>query len=150
MQTSDYRLAPAFGARYAGALLVVLAVVLLLATVAVVVLDLPTGALVALAVVGLAGVGVAAYAVLRRIPVVRLGPEGYRVRLLRGAGADRAAWTDVTEATTASPGGRPVVVLKLQDGRATTIPVQVLAADREEFVRDLQAHLQRGHGLRPL
>jgi len=26
----------------------------------------------------------------------------------------------------------------------------MLAADREEFVRDLQAHLQGGHGLRPL
>jgi hypothetical protein len=42
------------------------------------------------------------------------------------------------------------VVLHLRDGRTTTIPVAALAADREEFVRDLQAHLQRGHGLRPL
>jgi hypothetical protein len=42
------------------------------------------------------------------------------------------------------------VVLHLRDGRTTTIPVEALAADREEFVRDLQEHLQRGHGLRPL
>ena len=150
MQTSDYRLAPALGARYAGALLVVLAVVLLVATVVVAVLDLPVAVLVALAAAGLLGVAAAAYVVLRRIPVVRLGPDGYRVRLVRGAGVDRAAWSEVGEAVTASPGGTPVVVLKLRDGRSTTIPVQVLAADREDFVRDLQAHLQGGHGLRPL
>ena len=46
--------------------------------------------------------------------------------------------------------GIACVVLHLRDGRTTTIPVAALAADREEFVRDLQAHLQRGHGLRPL
>ena len=42
------------------------------------------------------------------------------------------------------------VEIRLRDGRTTTIPVQVLAADREEFVRDLQQHLQRGHGMRRL
>ncbi|HEU5036181.1 MAG TPA: hypothetical protein VFT70_04200 [Nocardioides sp.] len=150
MQTSDYRLAPAFGARFAGALLIVLAVLLLAATVVVAVLDLPVVALVVLAVAGVAGVLAAAYVVLRRVPVVHLGPEGYRVRMIRGAGVDRAAWPEVAEAATASPGGTPVVVLKLRDGRSTTIPVQALAADREDFVRDLQAHLQGGHGLRPL
>ena len=150
MQTSDYRLATAFGARFAGALLVALALLLLVATVVVALLDLSVGLLVAVGAVGVAGVAAAAYAVLRRVPVVHLGPEGYRVRMVRGAGADRATWTDVAEAVTASPGGTPVVVLRLHDGRTTTIPVQLLAADREEFVRDLQAHLQRGQGLRPL
>ncbi len=40
--------------------------------------------------------------------------------------------------------------LRLRDGRTTTIPVGVLAVDKEEFVRELQGRLQRGHGLRPL
>lgn len=149
MQTSDYRLAPALGARYAGALLVVLAVLLLVATLLVALLDLPVAVLAVLAAAGLLGVAAAAYVVLRRLPVVRLGPDGYRVRLVRGAGVDRAAWRDVTEAVTASPGGTPVVVLRLRDGGSTTIPVRALAADREDFVRDLQAHLHRGQGLRP-
>jgi hypothetical protein len=147
---SDYRLAPALGARFVGGLLVVLAVVLLLATLLVAALDLPIGVLVAAVIGGLVAVAVAAYAVLRRVSVVHLGPDGYRVRLVRDVGADRAAWRDVAEAVTATPAGTPVVVLKLRDGRSTTIPVQVLAADREEFVRDLLAHLQRGQGLRPL
>ena len=54
------------------------------------------------------------------------------------------------EAVTATPQGLPVVVLRLVDGRTTTIPVTLLDVDREQFVRDLQAHLQRGQGLRPL
>jgi hypothetical protein len=52
--------------------------------------------------------------------------------------------------TTVTAAGLPVVVLKLTDERTTTIPVTLLAADREEFVRDLQRHLQHGQGLRPL
>jgi hypothetical protein len=65
-------------------------------------------------------------------------------------GATSAPWTEVTEAGTASPAGTPVLVISLRDGRSTTIPVQVLAADRELLVRDLRAHLDAGHGLRPL
>jgi hypothetical protein len=103
-----------------------------------------------LAVLGVAGVLAAGYVLTRRLPVVHLGPEGYRVRLIRGVGVAAARWTDVGEAVTSLPGGQPVVVLRLVDGRTTTIPVSALAADREEFVRDLRAHLQRGQGLRPL
>ncbi|GAA1158664.1 hypothetical protein [Nocardioides aquiterrae] len=149
MQTSDYRLAPALAARFAGALLVLLALLLVLVTLLVVLLGLPVAVLIAVGGAGLAGV-VAVYVGFRRMPVVRLGEGGYRVRLVRQVGTDRAAWGEVTEAVTASPGGTPVVVLRLEDGRSTTIPVQMLAADREDFVRDLQAHLQDGHGLRPL
>ena len=148
MQTSDYRLAPALGARYAGLLLVLLALLLVPLTVLVLLLDLPLGVLLAVAGVGLLGVA-AVYAGFRRMPVVHLDPDGYRVRLVRQVGTDRAAWREVTEAVTATPGGTPVVVLRLRDGRSTTIPVQALAADREDFVRVLQAHLQRGQGLRP-
>ena len=76
----------------------------------------------------------AAFLVLR-LPVVRLAQDGYRVRLVRGVGVDRAPWTAVREAVTASPSGTPVVVLRRGTG-TTTVPVRVLAADREEFVRD--------------
>ena len=61
-----------------------------------------------------------------------------------------AGWKDVEDAVTATARGVPCVVLRLRDGRTTTIPVDALAADREAFVRDLRAHLQRGQGLRPL
>ncbi|WP_460831922.1 hypothetical protein [Nocardioides hungaricus] len=150
MQTSDYRLAPALGARFLGVLLVLLAVVLAVLTLSVAVLAWPAGVLVGAAAVGLAGILATGWLVLRGLPVVRLTADGYRVRMVRGAGATAASWVDVTEAVAASAGGTPVVVIRLRDGRSTTIPVPALAADREEFVRDLQRHLQGGSGLRPL
>ena len=148
-QVSDYRLAQTYGARLVGGLLVVLAVLLVAAT-ALVAVGLPADLVLVLAVLGVVSVLTAGYVVMRRIPVVRLGPDGYRVRLVRGVGVAAAGWKDVGEAVTATPAGQPVVVLKLVDGRTTTIPVTALAADREEFVRDLRAHLQRGQGLRRL
>lgn len=149
-QTSDYRLAPAFAARFVGVLLVGLALVLVVATVLVAALNLPSITLLVVVVVGVVGVLTAAVVVSQRVAVVHLGEDGYRVRLVRGAGVAAAGWGEVEEAVTASPGGVPVVRLQLRDGRSTMIPVQALAADREEFVRDLQEHLQRGQRYRPL
>lgn len=147
---SDYRLAPAFGARLVGGLLVGLAVLMFVATAVVLALGLPVDLLIVLGAVGVVATLVAGYTLTRRVAVVHLGAEGYRVRLVRGAGVTAAGWKEVDEAVTASPGGQPVVILKLGDGRTTTIPVTALDVDREQFVRDLRAHLQRGQGLRPL
>ena len=82
--------------------------------------------------------------------VARLTAEGYRIQWVRGVGTASGRWKDVEDAVTTTVADSPVVVLRLRDGRTTTIPVEMLAADREAFVRDVQAHLQRGHGLRKL
>ena len=148
--SSDYRLSPALGARLMGLLLVGLALLLFVVTALVALLDLTPDLLVVLAAVGLLAIFGLGYALTRRLYVVHLDEAGYRVRLIRGAGVTEAQWNDVRDAATATPRGIPCVVLHLRDGRTTTIPVEALAADREEFVRDLQEHLQRGHGLRPL
>lgn len=147
---SDYRLSPALNARLMGLLLVVLALLLFAVTALVAVFHLPPDLLVVVAVLGVMGVFGTGFVLTRRAYVVRLDAEGYRVRLIRGAGVTAARWTEVADASTGSPRGIPCVVLQLVDGRTTTIPVAALAADREEFVRDLQAHLQRGQGLTPL
>jgi hypothetical protein len=147
---SDYRFAPAVSARLVGALLVVLAVLLTVVTVVVAVAGIPFVVLVVAAVLGVVGVFVTGHLLTRRLPVVRFDADGYRVRLVRGAGVQAAAWTEVLEVVTSGSDGLPVVVLKLSEGRTTTIPVTVLDVDREQFVRDLRAHLQRGQGLRPL
>jgi hypothetical protein len=148
--SSDYRLSPTLGARLMGLLLVVLALLLFVVTALVALLNLTPDLLVVLAALGLVGIFGFGYVLTRRLYVVRLDESGYRVRLIRGAGVTSAEWKDVDDAATATPRGIPCVVLRLRDGRTTTIPVAAVAADREEFVRDLQAHLQRGHGLRPL
>ena len=86
----------------------------------------------------------------RRGWVVRFTDDGYRVQWVRGVGVAAARWKDVEDAVTTTAAGSPVVVLRLRSGGTTTIPVEMLAGDREEFVRDLLRHLQRGQGLRPL
>jgi hypothetical protein len=69
---------------------------------------------------------------------------------VRGAGVKQARWLDVEDAVTTTVAGAKCVVLRLRDGRSTSIPVDVLAGDREEFVRTLQQYLDGGHGLRRL
>lgn len=144
--SSDYRLAPALGARLLGSALVGLAVLVFVVTLVVALLGLSAVFVAVVAALGLAAVLVAGHLLTRHAYVVRLGEDGYQVRMVRGAGVRAARWTEVEDAVTASPRGVDCVVLRLRDGRTTTIPVQVLAADREEFARDVRAHLERGSG----
>ncbi len=143
-----YRLAPAVAARLLGLVLVAIAALILVGTLAIAVIDLHTAFLlvpVVLTVVVL----VATWWLWREKGwLVRLTAEGYRVQWVRGVGAASARWKDVEDAVTTAVAESPVVVLRLRDGRTTTIPVEMLAVDREAFVRDVQAHLQQGHGLR--
>ena len=147
--SSGYRLAPALAARLVGLLLVVLAGLVLLATVLVAVLDGPTVLLLVVGATALVAV-LALTVPLRAIRVVELDEEGYRVRMIRGAGVRAARWREVEDAVAASPRGVDCVVLRLRDGRTTSIPVAAVDASREDFVEDLRAHLRRGQGLRPI
>ena len=142
-----HRLAPAIAARLLGLVLCAVAVLILVSTVAIAVFDLHTVFL--LVPVGITvAVLVASWWVWREKGwVARLTAEGYRIQWVRGVGTASARWSDVEDAVTTTVADAPVVVLRLKDGRTTTIPVQVLAIDREEFVREVQRHLQRGHGL---
>ncbi len=98
---------------------------------------------------GLLAALAASATLVRRGWVVRLAEEGYRVQWVRGVGVAAARWTDVEDAVTTTAAGSPVVLLRLRNGETTTIPVEMLAGDREAFVRDLRHHLQEGQGLRP-
>jgi hypothetical protein len=147
--SSGYRLAPALAARLVGLLLVLLALLVLVGTLLVAVLDGPP-ALLPLVGVGAVVAVVALVVPLRRVRVVVLDDDGYRVRMIRGAGVHAAPWHDVEEVVAASPHGVDCVVLRLRDGRTTSIPVAAVDAPREEFVEDLRGHLRRGEGLRPL
>jgi hypothetical protein len=108
---------------------------------------LATGLLVAVVLWLLVLVGVVA---LRRGDVVRLDETGYRVRFVRGAGVRQAPWKDVEDVTAPTVEGQRCVLLRLRDGRTTTLPVDVLAGSSDAFVKDLQQHLNRGHGYRRL
>lgn len=143
---SDYRLAPQVAARLLGVSLIGFALLVFLATGAVVLFAAPGTVLTVAVVVAVAGVCATGVLLTRAAYVVRLTAEGYRIRFVRGAGTRQARWGDVEDAVTDTIAGSPCVVLRLRDGRTSTIPVEVLAVDREQFVRDVQAHLDRAHG----
>ena len=146
--SSGYRLAPALAARLVGLLLVLLALLVLVGTLLVALLDGPPAMLLLIGI-GAAMVVVALVVPLRRVRVVALDDDGYRVRMIRGAGVHAARWRDVEEAVAASPHGVDCVVLRLRDGRTTSIPVVAVDAPVEDLVQDLRDHLGRGEGLRP-
>jgi hypothetical protein len=145
-----YRLAPAFVARLLGLALVGLAVLLFVATTAVAVAGLPVDVVVAVALLGVAGAVGFGWWLRTRAWVLRCTDDGYRVRLVRGVGVTEGRWSAVEQAVTVHRREVACLELRLRDGRTTTLPVGVLAVDREQFVREVQARLQRGHGLRPL
>lgn len=143
-----YRLSRSVVARLVGLGILVLAVVVFAATLVVTVGGLSPDVLVAVAAAGLVVLALGAWWLTQRAYVVRATVDGYRIGALRSAGVRQARWNQVEDAVTATVRGVPVVVLRLKAGATTTIPVTVLAIDREDFVRELQQHLQRGHRLR--
>jgi hypothetical protein len=124
-----------------------LGVLIFVATAAVGLLSLPVAVLTSAVVFAVVAVFVGGFVLTRKLTVVRLDDAGYRVRLVRGAGVMQARWTDVEDVVATVVAGERCVVLRLRDGR-TTIPVRALAASADDFVRDLQQHLNRGYGYR--
>jgi hypothetical protein len=111
---------------------------------------LPVPRMVLTVTVVLAALGVLAAGVFlgRLAYVVRTTVDGYKVRFVRGAGVKQGRWADVEEVVTNHVAGSPCLVLRLRNGSTTTIPVEVLAVDREQFVRDIGVHLQE-RGFKP-
>jgi len=145
-----YRFSPALVVRSLGALLVLLGVVVVVVAVLVSAVDLPGAVLTVTVVVAAVTVVVAAVLLRRVVPLVRFDDEGFRLRFLRGAGVKQARWREVEDAVTAEIGGQQCIVLRLRDGRTSTIPVAVLDVAPAAFVADLRARLDAGHGYRRL
>jgi hypothetical protein len=143
--TTTYRLAPALAVRLVGRSLVTLGVVVGVVTVVGVVAGagwLPAGWATLVGLVLAAGW---AWYLARRAWAVRLTAEGYAVRLLGGIGVTTATWSQVEEVLAASPGGRPCLVLRLRDGRMTTVPMMALAGDADAFAHDVRRHVRDAH-----
>ncbi len=126
-----------------GVLVVVLAVL-------VAVLDLPGTVLTVGVVVAVVLVVAGALAASRLTTVLSFDHTGYRVRLLRGAGVRAARWREVEDAVAMTIAGHDCVVLRLKDGRTTTIPVDVLETSPQALLEELSGRLDRGHGYRRL
>ena len=144
----DYGVAPQVRARVLGVFLVLLGVLVCATTVVVALFELPLEVMSVLVVLVVVAVFGAGYLLTRRTYVVRADAEGYRVRLVRGAGVKAAHWQDVEDVVATHVAGARCVQLRLRNGGTTTIPVDVLAIDGDDFVHDLQNRLDRGHGYR--
>ncbi len=147
---SEYRFAQGLLVKSLGALLAVVGIAIFVTAMLVVVISLPGIVLTVVVVLGLAAVVAAAVVLNRFGTIVRFDAEGYQVRLLRGAGVRAARWSEVEDSVAATLRGQDCVVLRLRDGRTTTVPVSVLDATAHEFVDDLRGWLNRGRGYRRL
>lgn len=145
---SDYRFSRPLAARLAGFALACLGLVVFAVTVAVGLLGMPVVVLTVTVAAAAAVILAVAVVLARRPAVVRLDETGYRVRLVRGVGTAEARWSDVEDVVATTVAGERCVVLRLRDGRTTTVPVRVLEADPDAFVRELASRLDRGHGYR--
>lgn len=150
MSTREYGLSPILRARLMGVFLAAIGIVLVVATVAVAALGLPADVLSVIVIATVAAIFGLGFLLVRRWHVVRLDEVGYRVRFVRGVGVAQARWADVHDLTTAIAGGAECVQLRLRDGGMTTIPVDLIEGDREEFVDELQRRLDAGHGYKRL
>jgi hypothetical protein len=148
--SSDYRLAPPVTVRLLGTALALAGLLVVVAVLGGALLSWPSAVLSVTVVVAALGVVALAVALRRMAPVVRLDETGYEVRWVRGAGVRQGRWKDVEDMLATTVAGERVVVLRRRDGRTTTIPVRILAGSPDDFVRDLQQHLDRGHGYRPI
>ena len=145
---SRYRFSGPFVIRLLGLSLASLGLLVVLLVALVAALSLPGIVLTAVLLAASVAVLALGLVAVRRPVVVSFDEVGYRVRLVRGAGVRQAAWKQVEDVTATVVAGERCVVLRLRDGRSTTVPVSVLAGRPDDFVHDLQRHLDRGHGYR--
>lgn len=97
------------------------------------------------------GLLAAAVRLVRPPTVLELTDEGYRVRSLRGVGVRQASWRDVHDVVSRSQASQQVVVLRLREGDATTsLPVRLVGASPQTWLRDLDARLDAAYGQRRL
>jgi hypothetical protein len=146
---SDYRFSQPLLVRVMGVFLVLLGVAVFLLAAVVGLFSLPLAVLSVGVVLAVAAIFVVGFLLTRKAWVVRLAEAGYQVRFVRGAGVKQARWKDVEDVVASTVAGEDCVVLRLRDGRTTTIPVRALATGADEFTRDLGRHLNTGHGYRP-
>ncbi len=146
----DFALAPSLRFRLLGTGLLAIGTVVLVGALATWLADLSAAVMSGLVLLALLGVVALGLLVGVRHWVLRLDEHGYRVRALRSAQARSARWTDVLDVQATTVAGHRCVVLRLRDGRTTTLPVDVIEGGPTRLAQAISDHLDRGHGYRRL
>lgn len=129
-----------------GLFLAAVGITLLIMTVLVVALELPGDVLSAVIIITVISIFTLGFFLVRRWYVVRIDDIGYQVRFVRGVGKANARWVEVEDLATSEVHGAKCLVIRLRDGSVTTIPVDFIEGDREEFVDELKRRLNGRHG----
>lgn len=146
----DFALAPVLRARLLGTGLVAIGAVVLLGALLAWLIGVPSAYVTGLVVLALVGAAALGLLVGVRHWVVRLDDLGYRVRVLRSAQAKSARWVDVLDLQAVNEAGNRQLVLRLRDGRTTSLPVDLIEGDPAALTQALSERLDRGHGYRKL
>lgn len=104
----------------------------------------------ALGVVVVVLVLLAVVPLVRPPSVVRLDGHGYRVRRVRDCGARSGAWTEIRRVDHKSGDLGQSLVIALEDGRTTYVPLVLVAGQATRMQRDIHDRLNAAHGYRKL
>ncbi|TNC43167.1 hypothetical protein [Mumia zhuanghuii] len=151
MQPTTYRLTLVLALRLFGIRMMVAAVGAVVAAVlltiggSAVIWGIVVSVLVALLVV-------ASLVALRWPPrLITLTEVGYRVHRVRGAGVRAGAWAQVERVDDKpSPEGGTDLVIGLEHGRTTRLPMLLFGLRGLELQREIRERLNAAHGYRPL
>lgn len=143
VDTTYYRLAPHVRVRFVGLYLVALAVIVFALSIVLVALNVLPDLIVVAAIVGIIGLVGFNWWLTKKAWVFRASAEGYEIKMVRSPGLKAGRWATVQDAVTASPHGHDCLVLRHKAGETTSIPVELLAVDQNEFVREIQKYLQQ-------
>lgn len=127
-----------------GGFLVLVGLVVTVVAVLVAAVDLPTGVLSGTILVSVLAVLLLALTLSRFVVLVRLDEIGYQVHFLRGAGVKQARWSDLEDVVTGFAKSQPVVVIRLRDGRTTTVPVNLIEGSADDFARAIGDAAKKG------
>ena len=82
--------------------------------------------------------------------VLELSPRGYRISHLRGGGVPAAEWTEVASVDTRPVAGVPAIVVELQGGRTSMVPLSLLGSRAGQAQREVHDRLNTAFGYRRL
>lgn len=141
-----YALTPAIRARLMGWSLIGIVVFLVIATLVVGFLHIPTIVMFIIVVLVPVVIAVLASVYSKRFYVLRLDAIGYRTRFVGGIGAKQARWADVLDLGVLTIKDARCIQLRLRSGETTTVAVDVLQTDPEELVREFGRRLEAANG----
>jgi hypothetical protein len=149
---SVYRVRRAYFARSLGRVAVLAAALMLLATVCLA-FSAPgwlTSALVVLTTVALTITAVIAVSLVLPPTLIQLDRQGFRASKRYTSGRRSADWQDVQGAASQEGPNGWVLMLQLNDGGHTAVPLALADASPVAVEQDVRDRLDEGHGYRPL